>query len=123
MAATGIVGDSPLFVIDYLVRFMRVALMLAIWRTLFAAKADVSGLPLSAVLTYALISEVFAEPLSGITSLTEAFWNGTITARFLRPMNLFGQFAAESGGIWAFNFALIGRRWSGGRGNGVGRRV
>ena len=107
MAAAGIVGDSPLFVVDYLLRFMRVALLLAIWRTLFAGKAVVAGLPLAAVLTYTLVSEVFSEPLAGYTGLTNAFWDGTIGSRFLRPMNLFGQFAAESGGHWLFNFALF----------------
>jgi len=107
MAATAIVGDSPLFALDYLLRFMRVALLLAIWRTLFAGKPAVAGLPLSAVLTYTLISEVFSEPLSSITGLPDAFWNGTIIARFLRPLNLFGQFAAEAGGQWLFNFALF----------------
>ena len=107
MAATGILGDSPLFVIDYLLRFMRVALLLAIWRTLFRGRAEVGGLPLAAVLTYTLIAEVFAEPLSGYTSLTDAFWDGTIATRFLRPMNLFGQFAAEVSGRWVFNFAVF----------------
>ncbi len=107
MAATAIVGDSPLFVLDYLLRFMRVALLLAIWRTLFAGKPAVAGLPLSAVLTYTLISEVFSEPLGGFTGMTDAFWNGTIIARLLRPLNLFGQFAAEAGGQWLFNFGLF----------------
>ena len=106
MSATGIVGDSPLFFVDYLLRFMRVALLLAIWRTLFRNRADVSGLPLAAVLTYTLIGEAFAEPLSGYSGLTEAFWDGTISSRFLRPVNLFGQFAAEAGGQWVFNLAL-----------------
>jgi ABC-2 type transport system permease protein len=107
MAATGILGDSPLFAIDYILRFMRVALLLAIWRTLFVGRPAVAGLPLASVLTYTLISEVFAEPLSGVTSLHDAFWNGTISTRFLRPMSLFGQFAAEAGGVWAFNLVAF----------------
>ncbi len=107
MSALGIVGDSPLFVVDYLLRFMRVALLLAIWRALFAGKPEAAGLPLAAVLTYTLVSEVFSEPLSGYTSMTEAFWDGTIATRFLRPMNLFGQFASEAGGQWIFNFVLF----------------
>ncbi len=106
MSAAGIVGDSPLFGVDYLLRFMRVALLLAIWRTLFHGRLAVSGLPLSAVLTYTLIAEVFADPLGGYTSLTDAFWDGSIANRFLRPMNVFGQFAAEAGGQWIFNFVL-----------------
>jgi ABC-2 type transport system permease protein len=107
MAAAGIVGDSPLFGIDYLLRFMRVALLLAIWHTLFQGRPAVAGLPLASVLTYTLISEVFGEPLNAFTGLPGAFWDGTITTRFLRPMNLFGQFAAEIGGQWVFNFAVF----------------
>jgi len=107
MSAAAIIGDSALFLIDYLLRFMRVALLLAIWRTVFAGRQEVSGLPLAAVLTYTLIAEAFAEPLSAYSGLTDAYWDGTITARLMRPLNLFGQFAAESGGQWAFNFLLF----------------
>src|SRR5438094_272368 len=95
IAAAGVPGDGPLFMADYLLRFLRVVLLLSIWRVLFRGRAEVGGLTLSAVLTYTLIAEVFAEPLSGNTSLTTAFWDGTIGSRFLRPLNLFGQFAAE----------------------------
>ena len=87
MSAAGSIGDSPLFVVDYLLRFIRVALLLAIWRTLFAHRAVVGGLPLTTVLTYTLIGEVFSEMLSGYTGLTEAFWDGSIGSRFLRPMS------------------------------------
>lgn len=107
MAATGIVGDGPLFLVDYLLRFMRVALLLAIWRTLFRARPQVAGLPLAAVLTYTLIAEVFSEPLGGYTGLADSFWDGTIGSRFLRPMNVFAQYAVEAGGQWLVNFALF----------------
>ncbi|HLJ57081.1 MAG TPA: hypothetical protein VKT77_18735, partial [Chthonomonadaceae bacterium] len=106
MSASGMAGDGPLFLIDYLLRFVRVALLLAIWRTLFAGRRAVGGMPLTTVLTYTLIGEVFAEPMAGFTTMADAFWDGTITARFLRPMSLFGQFAAEAGGLWTVNFAL-----------------
>ena len=107
MAATGIMGDSPLFIIDYILRFMRVALLLAIWRTLFQNRPSVAGLSLASVLTYTLVAEMFAEPLSGSTGMADAFWDGSIGTRFLRPMNLFGQFAAEVSGQWIFNFAVF----------------
>ena len=107
MAAAGIIGDGPLFVADYLLRFMRVALLLSIWRTLFAGRDQVSGLPLPAVLTYTLVGEAFAQLLGGYTGLADAHWNGSISTRFLRPMNLFGQFTAEAAGAWAFNFCLF----------------
>ena len=62
---------------------------------------------LAAVLTYTLIAEVFAEQLSPRTTLVIAFWEGTIVLRFLRPMGLVRQFAAEMAGGWAVHFALF----------------
>src|SRR5262249_45364798 len=95
MTATSAIGESPLFFIDYLMRFLRVAVLLSIWRILLAGKGVVSGMTLASVLTYTLISEVFAEPLQCRTWLESAFWDGTIATRFLRPIGVFAQFAAE----------------------------
>ena len=107
MTAAGAVGDNPLFLLDYLLRFARVALMLSIWRTLLAGRGAVSGMTLATVLTYALIAEAFAEVLTCRTNVEGAFWDGSIGSRFLRPVGLFGQFAAEAGGRWGFNFLLF----------------
>lgn len=107
MAAAGIVGDSPLFIVDYLMRSLRIALLLAIWRTIFAHRGVVAGLPLASVLTYTLIAEAFADLLESNTTLADAFWDGSILSRFLRPLSLFGQFAAEASGLWLFSFALF----------------
>src|SRR5438552_2391132 len=93
MAATGFVGDNQLFLFDYLLRFLRVALLLSIWRTLMAGRGVVSGMTLASVLTYTLVAEVFAEPLACRTWIESAFWDGSITTRFLRPIGLFAQFA------------------------------
>jgi ABC-type uncharacterized transport system permease subunit len=107
MAAAGQVGDSSLFVMDYLLRFLRVAVLLSLWRTLLAGKGVVSGMTLSSVLTYTLIAEVFAEPLTCRTWLESAFWDGTIATRFLKPIGVFGQFAAEMCGRWMFGFGAF----------------
>lgn len=107
MAAAGFTGDSPLFLMDYLLRFLRVAVMLALWRTLFAGKGTVGGMALETVLTYALIAEVFAEPLACRTGLEIAFWEGTVVTRFLRPLGFVGLFAAEMLGKWAFGFGVF----------------
>ena len=107
MSAAGIVGDNALFLLDYLLRFLRVALLLSLWRILLAGRGVVSGMTLASVLTYTLIAEVFAEPLACRTWLESAFWDGSITTRFLRPMGIFGQFAAEMFGKWAFSFCLF----------------
>jgi ABC-type uncharacterized transport system permease subunit len=107
MAAASVVGDSPLFVLEYLMRFLRVAVLLSVWRILLTGKGTVSGMTLSSVLTYTLIAEVCAEQMNCRTWLEDSFWSGMITTRFVRPMGLFGQFAAEMFGWWAFHFAAF----------------
>jgi ABC-2 type transport system permease protein len=107
MAAASFTGDSPLFLMDYLLRFLRVAVMLALWRTLLAGKGTVSGMTLPAVLTYTLIAEVFAEQLVCRTGLEHAFWEGTVVTRFLQPLGFVGLFAAEMFGRWWFGFCAF----------------
>ncbi|HLV81993.1 MAG TPA: ABC-2 family transporter protein [Chthonomonadaceae bacterium] len=107
MAAAGQIGESPLFLMDYLLRFLRVALLLSVWRLLFAGRGAVSGMTLPALLTYTLIAEAFAEPLLCRTEMAFAFWDGSIATRFLRPMGLFAQFALEAFGRWSVGFVAF----------------
>src|SRR5215213_2863182 len=107
MAASSYVGDSPLFLIDYLLRLLRVIVLLSIWRTILAGKGTVSGMTLDAVLTYTLVAEVFAAQLSPRTTLDEVFWNGSIVGRLLQPMGIFSQFAADMFGRWLFEFGVF----------------
>src|SRR5262245_34300289 len=100
--------DSPLFLLDYALRLLRVLVLLAVWRTIFSEQATTGAeMSLAAVLTYTLISEVFAEQLRVRTTLVLAFWEGTVVLRFLRPMGLVRQFAAEMAGRWSVNFLLF----------------
>jgi ABC-2 type transport system permease protein len=107
MAASSYVGDSPLFLVDYLLRLLRVIVLLSIWRTILAGKGTVSGMTLDAVLTYTLVAEVFAAQLSPRTTLDEVFWNGTIVGRLLQPLGIFGQFSADMFGRWLFEFCVF----------------
>ncbi len=107
LAAASLVGDSKLFLVDYLLRLLRVALLLSIWHTLFAGRGAVGGMTLATVLTYTLVAEAFADPLAAATDLPDYFWQGNITTHFLRPLSLFGQFAAEACGKWALGFCLF----------------
>ena len=107
ISAGGLVGDSKLFMVDYLLRLLRVALLLSIWRTLFAGRGAVGGMTLAMILTYTLVAEAFADPLAAATDLPDTFWEGNIITRYLRPLNLFGQFAAEACGKWALGFCLF----------------
>ena len=69
---------------------------------------DTSGaMSLASVLTYTVAAEVFAEQLSARTTLIETFWEGTLVMRFLRPMGLVRQLAAEMGGRWSIHFGLF----------------
>jgi ABC-2 type transport system permease protein len=107
MTAAGYVGDSPLFLLDYLVRFLRVALLLSIWRMILAGKGVVSGMTVSSVLTYTLIAELFAEPLACRTELDHTLWNGSIATRMLQPLGLVAHFASEAFGRWLFGFGAF----------------
>lgn len=107
LAATSYVGDSPLFLADYLLRLLRVAVLLSLWRVILAGRGEESGLTLGAVLTYTLVAEVFAEPLNVRTELQTALWDGSIATRMLQPLGVFGHFAAEMFGRWWFGFVVF----------------
>lgn len=107
MAATSYVGDSPLFVIEYVLRIVRVLVLLSIWRTILGGRGAVSGLTLGAVLTYTLVSEVFAEQMACRTQLDDALWQGSIATRLLQPMSMVGQFAADMFGRWGFGLVFF----------------
>jgi ABC-type uncharacterized transport system permease subunit len=62
---------------------------------------------LEAVLTYTLIAEVFAEPLSARTELAWTLFTGNVATRFLWPIGVVWQFAAEAAGRWAVGLALF----------------
>lgn len=107
MSATSVIGDSPLFVMDYVLRLLRVLVLLSVWRTLLHGREEVSGFTLPALLTYTLIAEAFADPLNARTDLDTALWEGSIATRFLRPLGLFAQFVAETVGRWLFGLGVF----------------
>lgn len=104
MAATSYTGDSPLFLLDYLLRLIRVVVLLSLWRVILADKGAPAGYTIAVVLTYTLIAEVYAEQLDCSTDLATALWDGTIATRYLHPLGIFGQFMAETFGRWVFAF-------------------
>src|SRR5262245_30268367 len=108
MSGASYVGDSPLFLLDYLLRFLRVAVLLALWRVILADKGPESGMTLEAVLTYTLIAEVFGAQLAPRTEVDMAFWQGSIVGRMLQPLGMFGQFTAEMAGKWLFELCAFG---------------
>src|SRR4051812_33219588 len=67
VAASSALGESPLVLLDYVLRFLRVAVLLSVWRLVLAGRGPVAGMTPAAVLTYTLVAEVFAEPLAART--------------------------------------------------------
>jgi ABC-2 type transport system permease protein len=107
MAAFGPLSDGLWAAFSVAVRFVRVLILLAIWRTLIPPDVVVSGYRLGAVLTYSLVAEVFSAQLNVRTPIGAALWNGTIATRFTWPMPLATQYAAEMVGDWALPMVLV----------------
>jgi ABC-2 type transport system permease protein len=84
----------------YLIRLVRLAVFLLIWRSLLVSGADTGGLTLIQVLTYTLISSVFSEQLNIITPMSMSFWEGSIINRYTRPLPVVAQIMAETAGRW-----------------------
>ncbi|HEY3060245.1 MAG TPA: ABC-2 family transporter protein [Chloroflexota bacterium] len=101
------VGDSPLFVLDYALRLLRVLVLLALWRVILSGNPRGEVMSLGAVLTYTLMAEAFNDQLAVQTTIADTFWEGTIVLRFLRPIGLVLQFVAEMAGRWVIHFALF----------------
>ncbi len=100
-------ADGWLSVNTYGLRLIKVLVLLAIMRTLFAGRASVSGMSLSSVLTYVLIAEALASQLEVRTPITLYFWEGTIATKYLQPMTLVSQLVAEMIGGWLPPLALF----------------
>lgn len=107
MKATGTVGDSPLFLVNYLLRLLRVVVLLTLWRSLLPAHGATSGLTLAQVLTYTVMGEATEDLLACRTWLEDSFWSGAITTRYLRPMGLFTQFSSEMMGPIVLGIGLF----------------
>jgi ABC-2 type transport system permease protein len=105
--AAGAVADHPFFLLSYAMRLLRVLVLLALWRYVLVDRVSGGPLTLAGVLTYTLVAEVFAEQLNVRTSLNQAFWEGTLVIRFLRPMGLVRQLSAETVGPWLIDLVLF----------------
>jgi ABC-2 type transport system permease protein len=105
--SAGDVGDTPLFIVDYALRILRVLVLLGLWRTILSGRESTGPMALAAVLTYTVVAEIFAEQLAVRTTLHLAFWEGTLVIRFLRPMGMVRQLAAEMAGKWLISLSLF----------------
>ena len=108
MEASGHLGDSPLFLLDYLLRVLRVVILMSLWHIILAGKDPVEGLTLQTVLVYTFMSEAFRQQMECRGSgLESAIWDGSIANRFLRPTGVFSQFVAQMFGRWSLEFLFF----------------
>lgn len=104
MAFAGHFSDGPLVLLDYLLRALRVVILLALWRLVLSGRGDVSGMSLAAILTYTLIAEAFSPQLDVTTGIENTMWEGTLAMRFLQPIGIVANFTSELLGNWAIGF-------------------
>lgn len=107
MQANAEAGEDAYFILRFVFRVLRVSMLLAVWRTVLAAKPEL-GLAPEAILTYTLSAKIFAEQLSPRTNIEWRLFDGGIALNYLQPMGLVGQFAARMVGRWMLGlvFAL-----------------
>jgi ABC-2 type transport system permease protein len=106
MATSGHLADGLYVAFDYGIGFLRVLVLLALWRSVLPS-GEAGGMTLAALLTYTVIAEAFGNQLSVRTGMDNAFWNGSIATYFLRPHWIVGGFAAEAVGKWTIDFILF----------------
>jgi ABC-type uncharacterized transport system permease subunit len=107
MSAGAEAAEGLLFLLDYLLRLLRVAVLLSLWRTVMAGRGEVGGLTLAALLTYTLVGEAFARMLNPRTQIHIDLWQGTVATRWLQPLGVFAQYGADAAGRWALDLALF----------------
>ena len=107
MAATAQFSDGLLAGIELLLRLGRVLILLALWRAVLGDQGEANGLTTAALLTYALIGEVFADQLLVRTDLSSVIWEGTIATRLLWPIGLVSLFLSDAIGRWCFGWLLF----------------
>lgn len=85
---------------EYLVRLLQFIMLVCIWKALAQEGADLGGMPLSALLTYTLMSSVLHQQLNIVSPATSALWEGSIIGRYLRPLPVIASFVMETIGKW-----------------------
>jgi len=84
----------------YVLRLAQLVIMLLLWRSLAGQGADLGGLTLQQLLLYTMFSSVLREQLNIVTPIINAFWDGTLISRYMRPAPVLRQLMAETVGGW-----------------------
>lgn len=97
MCATQSFDGNFLFVFGgYAVRLVRMAVLIAVFRSLPPDK----GMTFAQMLTYTVLASVLSEQLYFDTPATTALWEGSIVGRFTRPVPVLSDLVAETIGRW-----------------------
>jgi ABC-2 type transport system permease protein len=107
MTARSYTSEGPLFIAYFALRFLRIAVILAVWRAVFAGRGAVDGMTLDTVLNYILIAEIFADQMLPETRIVNTMWDGTIATHLMQPLPVEGLFTAEMFGEWSIGFLLV----------------
>jgi len=91
-------GGILYFLGGYFVRLARTLLLLSIWRAVLPQSNTADQL--NQVLQYTLLAGIFWQQIDVVTTASTTFWEGTASVRFLRPLNVFGQYMSETIGKW-----------------------
>ena len=97
-ATSPMTGGIFYFLSGYFVRLVRTLLLLSIWRAVLPQTSEAGQL--DQVLRYTLLAGVFWQQVDVETTASRTFWEGSASSRFLRPLNVFGQYMAETIGKW-----------------------
>lgn len=101
LSATSAFDSRIVYVLSgYLLKFIRLMVLLLVWRSLFSGGAKPDTLVLRQVLTYTFLASLLEEQLNIVTPATMAFWEGALASRYLRPLPVLGQLTAETVGRW-----------------------
>lgn len=101
-------GDPNVYLLWCAMGFLRVVILLSIWRMVLQPDEVVSGMSVASVLTYTLIAAIFSQQLDVRTELTETIWSGVVATRYLQPIGVPGLYLAEISGYWLFSLGTFG---------------
>lgn len=93
-------GGILYFLSSYFVRFLRMLLLLGVWKSIFSINRQFSPEQAAAILQYTYLASAFFQQVDVQTTASVTLWEGTVASRYLRPLCVFGQYMAETAGRW-----------------------
>lgn len=101
LSATQAFDGGVLYIFSgYVLRWVRLIIMLLLWQSLAGQGADLGGFSIQQLLLYTMFSSIFREQLNIVTPIIDSFWDGSLVSRYLRPAPVLRQLMAETAGSW-----------------------